>query len=132
MFPAGRHSTFHFALKGGPFKPSFGLSGAVPPPGMGGQTRNGGSSRRSRSESAPGAWKRFGPRAQAYITPRTYALKPKNGLSGPPAMNGSLNRWIDEMRDRALFSSTDRWAPKGLGCDFEHHAQPTEVVCVPG
>jgi hypothetical protein len=58
-------------------------------------------------------------------------VNPAN-LLARQTMNGSLNRWIDEMRDRALFSSTDRWAPKGLGCDFEHHAQPTEVVCVPG
>jgi hypothetical protein len=51
VFPAGRHSTFHFALKGGPFKPSFGLSGAVPPLGIGCQKRNG-NNRRSRSKSA--------------------------------------------------------------------------------
>jgi hypothetical protein len=83
VFPAGGHSTFHFALKGGPFKPSFGLSGAVPPLGMGCQTRNAGSSRRSRSESTRALGIVSVPRAQGYL--RTSPPKPKNGLSGPPA-----------------------------------------------
>jgi len=49
--------------------PSFGLSGAVPPLGTGCQTRNGGSSRRSRSESAR-ALGTFRPQSTRLLSPR--------------------------------------------------------------